>query len=119
MLAPALRFRSKRGGRGSDPQQELVVLRRLLQMRAGALPGRELLVADIASGQERGGRVEAGAQIIPSRLSVQSRATQEERKTETQHNVLPVFLGRENAAPCRQRPSREWPQCGGAGGTGL
>jgi len=93
MLAPALRFRSKRGGRGSDPQQELVVLRRLLQMRAGALPGCELLVAHLASGQERGGRVEAGAQIIPSRLSVQSRATQEERKTETQHNVLPVFLG--------------------------
>ena len=75
MLAPALRFRSKRGGSGIDPQQKLVVLRRLLQMRAGALPGRELLVAHIAPGQERGGRVEAGAQIIPGRLSVQSRAT--------------------------------------------
>ena len=93
MLSPALRFRRKRGGRGIDAQQELVVLRRVLQMRAGALPGRELLVAHVASGQERGGRVEAGAHIIPSRLSVQSRATQEERKTETQHDVLPVFLG--------------------------
>ena len=93
MLAPALRFRRKRGGGGIDAQQELVVLRRLLQMRTSALSGRELLVAHVASGQERGGRVEAGAQIIPSRLSVQSRATQEERKTETQHDVLPVFLG--------------------------
>ena len=93
MLSPALRFRGKRRGSGVDPQQKLVVLRRLLQMRAGALPGRELLVAHVASGQERGGRVEAGAEITPSRLSLQSRATQEERKTETQHDVLPVFLG--------------------------
>jgi hypothetical protein len=93
MLAPALRLGGKRRGGGIDPQQKLVVLCCLLQMRAGALGGREFLVAHIAAGQENGGRIEAASQIIPGRLSVKSRATQEQRKTETQHDLLPIFLG--------------------------
>jgi hypothetical protein len=112
MLSPVLRFGSKRRGGGIDPQQKLVVLRGLLQMRAGALGGRELLVAHIAAGQKNGGRVEAASQIIPGRLSVQSRATQEQRKTETQHDVLPIFSwDHESAGRGTSRPSREWPQC--------